>query len=255
MEYTLAQLIDAHWLESTKPLPHELEALRDCPQDATHHPEGDALTHTILCVKQIDSFHGSFGLLGQDAPLWLKLAIVCHDLGKATTTALIDGKWHAYGHEGASGGLACLMLKRAVDARDLTETNYHAIHELILDHMTPYHLLHNNAPLAAYLRVERRLVEAGVTIEHLEVMFSCDVLGRGKDRDDRLARYYAIMQQIGLHHLNAVAPPVVLGRHLIARGFKPGPNFKPILATCHQLQLDLDITDANQLLDIALNGS
>ena len=43
------------------------------------------------------------------------------------------------------------------------------------------------------------------------------------------------------HQLNLedTAPrPILLGRHLLALGFKPGPGFKPILDAAFEAQLD-----------------
>ena len=37
--------------------------------------------------------------------------------------------------------------------------------------------------------------------------------------------------------------PLVLGRHLIARGLEPGPAFGPVLAACYEAQLSGEITD------------
>ena len=37
--------------------------------------------------------------------------------------------------------------------------------------------------------------------------------------------------------------PIVLGRHLIARGMKPGPDFGPILDACYDAQISGEITD------------
>ena len=37
--------------------------------------------------------------------------------------------------------------------------------------------------------------------------------------------------------------PLVLGRHLIARGLEPGPGFKPILDACYDRQIDGEFTD------------
>jgi tRNA nucleotidyltransferase (CCA-adding enzyme) len=40
-----------------------------------------------------------------------------------------------------------------------------------------------------------------------------------------------------------VPQPIVLGRHVIAAGLKPGPQFKEILAACFEAQLDGKFTD------------
>ena len=37
--------------------------------------------------------------------------------------------------------------------------------------------------------------------------------------------------------------PIVLGRHLIERGLKPGPEFSPILEQCFDAQMDGDFED------------
>jgi tRNA nucleotidyltransferase (CCA-adding enzyme) len=44
--------------------------------------------------------------------------------------------------------------------------------------------------------------------------------------------------------LEAAAPkPIILGRHLIAMGRKPGPEFKPLLDAAFEAQLDGAFTD------------
>jgi len=47
-------------------------------------------------------------------------------------------------------------------------------------------------------------------------------------------------------------PDAVLGRHLIARGFSPGPRFADILARCRDLQDETGREDAEWLLDSVL---
>ena len=42
---------------------------------------------------------------------------------------------------------------------------------------------------------------------------------------------------------NSAPRPLVLGRHLVALGHKPGPDFKPILDAAFEAQLDGAFTD------------
>ena len=44
----------------------------------------------------------------------------------------------------------------------------------------------------------------------------------------------------------------VLGRHLIARGMKPGPSFGDILERCREVQDEHGWTDPDRILDFVL---
>lgn len=105
--------------------PPELEALRDTQQDPEHHPEGDALNHTVLAAEQAsrlvedwpfvglipavnkEDFTGLAAPSDHDKAVII-LAAICHDLGKATTTELrtvnapdgsVRQKWTSHGHQ------------------------------------------------------------------------------------------------------------------------------------------------------------
>lgn len=54
----------------------EIANLKEVPQKAKYHPEGDAYTHTILALKAISK-------TSQDAPT--RFAVLFHDIGKGTT--------------------------------------------------------------------------------------------------------------------------------------------------------------------------
>ncbi|MBC8327211.1 MAG: hypothetical protein H8E31_00515 [Planctomycetes bacterium] len=59
----------------------ELAALRGVPQDPVWHPEGDVFRHTALCLD------AAVRIRGEMADPWVEmLGVLCHDLGKATTT-------------------------------------------------------------------------------------------------------------------------------------------------------------------------
>jgi tRNA nucleotidyltransferase (CCA-adding enzyme) len=64
----------------------QLEALRGLPQDPIHHPEGDVLTHTALVIKALHN-SPNWPTFNTETRWKLALACLCHDLGKATTTA------------------------------------------------------------------------------------------------------------------------------------------------------------------------
>ena len=62
--------------------------MRGVPQPEEYHAEGDAFTHTMLALDAVDD----------DADPRVFWGVLLHDIGKATKTAFIKGRWRAYGH-------------------------------------------------------------------------------------------------------------------------------------------------------------
>jgi tRNA nucleotidyltransferase (CCA-adding enzyme) len=91
----------------------EIDRLWGVPQRAEHHPEVDTGTHLML-VLQVAARLG--------APLPVRWACLCHDLGKGSTPA---GQWpRHHGHEGRSARLAQVLgerLRVPVDCRELAD--------------------------------------------------------------------------------------------------------------------------------------
>jgi putative nucleotidyltransferase with HDIG domain len=80
----------------------EVYALAGVPQPPDYHPEGDALAHTLLAVRQLPA--------GADRRLaW---AALLHDVGKALTTALVRGRIRSIGHDRKGAELAAAVLAR-----------------------------------------------------------------------------------------------------------------------------------------------
>ncbi|MFA5071187.1 MAG: polynucleotide adenylyltransferase [Candidatus Pacearchaeota archaeon] len=87
-------LIESGWLE----LFPELSVLQGLEQEHRHHPEGEALFHTMHCVDAAVAIANRDNLDTEER-LVLVLATLCHDFGKATTTKVRDGKITTYGHD------------------------------------------------------------------------------------------------------------------------------------------------------------
>jgi tRNA nucleotidyltransferase (CCA-adding enzyme) len=74
---------------------------------------------------------------------------------------------------------------------------------------------------------------------------TADSLGRPPLRSPETLALIERLRAVA-HRLNleSMAPrPIVLGRHLLALGFKPGPGFKPILDAAFEAQLDGAFSD------------
>jgi tRNA nucleotidyltransferase (CCA-adding enzyme) len=91
----------------------EVDRLWGVPQPPEHHPEVDTGVHLLLVLDQCARV---------DAPLPVRWACLCHDLGKGTTA---PQAWPRHiGHEGRSAKLARTLAERLrvpTDCRELAE--------------------------------------------------------------------------------------------------------------------------------------
>jgi tRNA nucleotidyltransferase (CCA-adding enzyme) len=91
----------------------EVDRLWGVPQPPAHHPEVDTGVHLMMVLDESARVQ---------APLAVRFACLCHDLGKGTTPA---GQWPRHiGHEQRSARLVrsmCERLKVPVDCRELAE--------------------------------------------------------------------------------------------------------------------------------------
>lgn len=228
-------------LEATGWLVHfpELAALRGTLQEPEWHPEGDVFTHTQHCLDAavaIESETSSVRNIG------LMFAVLAHDFGKPTTTTRADKngvlRWISPGHAAAGGPLAVQFLRRIgaplrLDGPVRTLVENHHAHDR---HSTP---LSDNA----VRRLARRLSPA--TIEELAVVMQADSQGRPPlQSPETLARIETLTAHARRLHLATLAPqPLMLGRHLLALGRAPGPEFKRALDAAFEAQLDGAFSD------------
>ena len=79
----------------------EMDALIGCAQEPEWHPEGDVWIHTLMVIDQA---RARIDALTHAEQVIIMLGAVCHDFGKPSTTAFIDGRIRSIGHE--EGGVA-----------------------------------------------------------------------------------------------------------------------------------------------------
>lgn len=192
----------------------ELADLIGIGQDPIHHPEGDAFEHTMQTLDQ-----------AKDA--FTRTVMVCHDLGKATTTGLNrKGRISAIGHEDAGVPLAKAMLGRisAFDKKAVSKVC--ALIEL--------HMVHTKAVSEKGVRKTlRKLIKAGLEFDQLVEVCRCDVSGRGS-----LPKFTPnIGQDIakGLIEDGAMVP-IVTGNVLRSIGIPQGPLMGRMIAKGLELQ-------------------
>lgn len=207
----------------------ELAALKDVPQDPEWHPEGDVWVHTQLVCDAAARIAIREELSEQDRTV-LMLSALCHDLGKATTTEFIDGRWRAHGHCEAGVPLTRSFLERI----GCPETLIEVIEPLVVEH-----LAHANpaCSLRAVRRLSNRLGKA--SIRQLIHLIEADMSGRPPlpgGLPESANQLIKIAQDLELQ--DNKPEPIILGRHLIALGHSPNVWFSDVLRECFEAQLD-----------------
>ncbi|HUL54277.1 MAG TPA: polynucleotide adenylyltransferase [Opitutaceae bacterium] len=223
-------------LDQTGWLAHfpEIAAMAGVPQDPEWHPEGDVLTHTRLCL---DALAGLPAWRESDPARrrYLLFGVLAHDFGKPATTVQAERhgvqRWLSPGHEEAGGPPTEAFLRRIGAPLDLVEW----VRPLVLHHLAHHHG-HPGFSDSAVRRLARKLAPA--TIDDLCLVMWADHLGRPPVvSGDTESRIHALGDTARALAVRDAAPrPLILGRHLLELGLRPGPQFKPILAACAEAQ-------------------
>ena len=190
---------------------------------------------------------------GSGEDLALMLGALCHDLGKPATTERVGDRIRSFRHDLAGVAPTRALLGRMRASGALADS----VAALVAHHLAPALFVKNAATAKGYRRLARKLERAGVAIELLVRVARADHLGR--TTADALAGRFdagdAFLATARAHSVEHAAPrDAVLGRHLVARGMQPGPEFGPILERCREIQDETGWTDTERILDHALAG-
>jgi tRNA nucleotidyltransferase (CCA-adding enzyme) len=222
----------------------ELKATVGCPQEAEWHPEGDVWVHTLLVVDQARR-----RLDGLDKPrqLAVMLGAVCHDLGKPSTTAFLDGRIRSLDHEQAGVAPSTALLDRlnvhSVAGYDVRQQ----VLGIVAHHLKPHSFGKSPTPVGdgAFRRLAQK-----VDLELLARVATSDCEGRGGGFDcSAIDQFLARAQALGVEH--AAPAPLLLGRHLIELGVTPGPRIGEILRQVYEQQLDGRIATLDEAVAVA----
>ncbi|MCH9649091.1 MAG: HD domain-containing protein [Deltaproteobacteria bacterium] len=227
----------------------ELQAMVGVPQDPQWHPEGTVWEHTLLVVDEAARLRTG----DEREDLVLLFGALAHDIGKPATTVEVEGRIRSPRHDEDGVAIAASFLARLSASKQLVES----VGALVRHHLAPALLPTQGAKPKAYRRLARKLAQASVTFDLLYRLASADHLGR--TTADALARVFPAgdeyRRQIeGLQQGGDATKDVVLGRHLIARGMKPGPQFGGWLAACRDVQDETGWSDPERILDRVLSG-
>ena len=223
----------------------ELGALAGCPQDPDWHPEGDAWTHTLMVCDKAAKLARDLNPPRQAA---LMLAALCHDLGKPATTARIDGRIRARGHEAAGAAPTTAVLDRiGIHQMDGYDVRAQVL-ALVENHMTPaaWYARRDDVGPGAFRRLSRKL-----EIDLLARLGHADCAGRGTRGDCEGMHAWIIQRAETLGVERNEPEPFLKGRDLITLGMKPGRAMGAALKTLFEQQMDGAIESREDALEAA----
>jgi len=232
------------FLEATGWIEHfpELAALRGVPQDPQWHPEGDVFTHTCHCCDALAQMAG-WRAADETSRVVFMMAVLAHDFGKPATTqeTIQDGckRIVSPGHEPAGGPLAETFLARIGTPRAIIE-------RVVL--LVKNHLAHLQTVNERFVRRLARRLEPE-TIEGLCLVITADAFGRPPKPQTVPPGVTELLHLATQLRIRDSAPkPILQGRHLLAAGLPPGPEFGRILDAAYEAQLDGHFTDLDGAL-------
>lgn len=213
----------------------ELQALINCEQEPEYHPEGDVWIHTLMCLDELAKILEKEKIEDEYKKLYLFYAVLCHDFGKPFCTKEINGKITSYKHESLGIEPTISFLEKLTNEKKFIEI----VCSLVKNHLIPFQLYLSHSSEKAVKRLSLK-----VNIEDLCLVCLADCLGR--DLDDKCKCYDAInwlnekAKELEIH--NEPIKQLVLGRDLIALGYKPSKEFKEILEFAFDLQIDENLS-------------
>ena len=221
----------------------ELTPLAGCLQEPEWHPEGDVWTHTLLVIDRARALNDD---LDRPRRITVMLGAVCHDLGKPSTTAFIDGRIRSLDHEQAGIEPTARLLDRlnihTIDGFPVREQ----VLGLVAQHLKPG-AFHKAGTVSdgAFRRLAQK-----VDLELLARVARADCLGRTGAFDcSAMDWFIERARRLGVEH----KPPasLLMGRHLLALGVSPGPAVGSMLKRVYELQLDGEVRTVEEAIDAA----
>ncbi len=192
----------------------EVTALTGVEQPAKFHPEGDVWAHTLIMLKKMVNPSEE-----------LALAVLLHDVGKPSTFTVQDRiRFNEHDHVGAS--LTTKICRRL----RLPGKQVEHIASLVGNHMRFMMVKRmRESKLKRFLRMER-------FEDHLE-LHRLDCLGsHGSLENWEFCRAKLVEFEQEKEPLRP--PRLISGNDLITQGYSPGPQFKDILNTVEDAQLE-----------------
>lgn len=203
----------------------EIHNLIGIEQSAKHHAEGDAYVHTLMVLDAARFYRDA-----ANHPEWYMVCALCHDVGKAVTTKIIDGKIKSKQHDILGKALAYDFMYRITNNKDMIRY----VVSLVGMHMSPLKILKNN------LSIEESnvLFDKAPDANDLIYLSFADNDGKISEVDSKkLPVLKALVFERYEIYKDYMSRDYVKGEDLINLGYKPGDDFKEILEYAHEYRL------------------
>jgi poly(A) polymerase len=200
----------------------EVDRMHGVEQPPQFHPEGDVWVHTLLLLE---------GLPEKASPT-LAMGALLHDVGKPPTFRVAPDRIRFDGHV----EVGVKMAEQICHRLRFSNHDIEQIALLVANHMRFADVREMKpSTLKRFFRLPR-------LDEHLE-LHRLDCLASHRD----LSLYNFVRQKLAELPAEQIRPqPLLTGDDLIAMGYKPGPQFKEILAAVEDAQLEGRIADPEQ---------
>jgi tRNA nucleotidyltransferase (CCA-adding enzyme) len=202
----------------------------------------------VHTLQVIDQARTRVDDLQRPQRLAIMLGAVCHDFGKPATTAFVDGRIRSIDHEEQGVPPASAFLDRlnvhTIDGYDVRRQ----VLGMTAQHLKPgmWFKVRDEVGDGAFRRLAQK-----VDLELLARLAKSDCLGRQPGTFDCTAMDWFVDRARAIGADKGPPPPLLLGRHVLALGLKPGPRVGHILKAVYELQLDGTITTVDQAIDHA----
>jgi len=204
----------------------EIDKMHGVEQPPQFHPEGDVWVHTLLLLE---------GLPAKASPT-LAMGGLLHDVGKPPTFRVAPDRIRFDGHVEVGVKMAEEICHRLRFSKHETEQ----IARLVANHMR-FADVKEMKPATL-----KRFFRLPLFDEHLE-LHRLDCLASHRD----LTLYDFVSEQLAQMPAEQIRPePLLTGDDLIAMGYTPGPQFKQILATLEDAQLEERLRDADEAREL-----
>ena len=226
----------------------EMKALVGVRQEPEWHPEGDVDVHTLMVADEARKLIDD---LPYEKKISVMLGALAHDFGKPPTTQYFDGRWRSHSHDEAGIEPTLTFL----DTLGIYTLNGYDVRnqivQLVRYHLKPGEYYKSKSPVGdgAFRRLARK-----VEPDLLYRVAKADSLGRNPDWLPPEKRFGSeaqewFIEKVRKLQIETEAPqPILMGRHLIELGLQPSPQFKRIIESVYELQLDGKITSVEEAL-------
>lgn len=234
------------WLQQIgrlKEILPELHATIGVEQEPEWHPEGDVFEHSLQALDKAVTLECD----SEEERFILMIAALCHDLGKVTTTQIIEGRIRTFGHDTAGVIPTQNMIQKFTSKISIIKT----VAKLVQHHMMPGAFIASGAKRVAYKRLAKKLAPE-TNCKMLAKVAVADKCGRNPEKGiplyqcepvDVLA-FQEAAQKCGV--FLCPEPPILMGSDLLGL-MQPGPAMGKLLDRAYKIQIEEGITDKDEL--------